>query len=75
VISLMHQEECSQAGYVPIRDYAAIGDCHGAALVSRDGSVDWCCLGRFDAEPVFCHLLDAQKGGLLSVHPEGDYTS
>ena len=70
-----YQEECSQAGYVPIRDYAIIGDCHGAALISRNGSVDWCCLGRFDADPVFCHLLDAQKGGLLSVCPEGDYTS
>jgi len=38
--------------YMPLREYAVIGDCHGAALVSRDGSVDWCCLGRFDAVPV-----------------------
>lgn len=59
--------------YQPIRDYAAIGDCHGAALVSRDGSVDWCCLGRFDADPIFCRLLDAEKGGFFSIQPACPY--
>ncbi len=62
-----------EEAYSPISDYAVIGDCHGAALVSRDGSVDWCCLGRFDADPVFCRLLDARRGGFLSVRPEGAY--
>ncbi len=60
--------------YQPLRDYAVIGDCHGSALVSHDGSVDWCCLGRFDADPVFCRLLDAAKGGFLSIQPDGDST-
>jgi alpha,alpha-trehalase len=55
--------------YEPIRDYAVIGDCHGAALVSRSGSVDWCCLERFDADPVLCRLLDAGRGGYLSIRP------
>ncbi len=55
--------------YQPIGDYALIGDCHGSALVARDGSVDWCCLGRFDADPVFCRILDANRGGFLSVKP------
>ncbi|XSG86677.1 MAG: glycoside hydrolase family 15 protein [Methylohalobius sp. ZOD2] len=55
--------------YVPLRDYALIGDCHGAALVSREGSVDWCTLGRFDADPVFCRILDAAKGGFLEAMP------
>ncbi len=62
-----------EEAYQPIRDYAMIGDCHGSALVSRDGSVDWCCLDRFDADPVFCRILDAQKGGFLSVRPNDSY--
>lgn len=59
--------------YRPIRDYAAIGDCHGGALVSRLGSIDWCCLGRFDADPLFCRLLDADKGGFFSICPADDF--
>jgi GH15 family glucan-1,4-alpha-glucosidase len=55
--------------YRPIRDYALIGDCHGAALVSRDGSIDWCCLRRFDADPIFCRILDARIGGYFSIRP------
>lgn len=61
--------------YRPIRDYAAVGDCHGTALVSRQGSVDWCWLRRFDANPVFCRLLDADQGGHFSIRPEGRFTS
>lgn len=48
--------------YQPIKDYALIGDCHGAALVGTNGSIDWCCLGRFDAEPSLWRLLDINKG-------------
>jgi len=55
----------------PIGDYALIGDCHGSALVSRSGSVDWCCLRRFDSDPVFFRLLDADGGGSWDVHAEG----
>jgi GH15 family glucan-1,4-alpha-glucosidase len=58
--------------YVPIRDYALIGDCHGAALVARDGSIDWCCLGRFDAVPAFWRILDADNGGFFQITPDGD---
>ncbi|HJT32803.1 MAG TPA: glycoside hydrolase family 15 protein [Pirellulales bacterium] len=56
-----------------IRDYAVVGDCHGAALVSRDASVDWCCLGRFDADPVFCRLLDRDRGGYWTICPSEPY--
>jgi len=62
-------------GYRPIADYAAIGDCHGGALVARDGSIDWCCLERFDTDPVFCRLLDAEKGGFLWIRPEEPYSA
>src|SRR5438034_1699723 len=63
----------AERGYRPIADYAAIGDCHGGALVARDGGVDWCALGRFDADPVFCRLLDSRRGGFLDVRPRGDH--
>jgi GH15 family glucan-1,4-alpha-glucosidase len=52
-----------------IGDYALIGDCHAAALVSRQGSIDWCCLPRFDADSCFCHLLDERRGGRFAIAP------
>ena len=60
--------------YRPIGDYALIGDCHAAALVSRDGGIDWATLRRFDADPVFCRLLDAGHGGHWSIRPVGEHT-
>jgi GH15 family glucan-1,4-alpha-glucosidase len=58
--------------YPSIGDYALIGDCHSAALVSRAGSIDWCCLPRFDAGSAFARLLDFERGGHCSVAPAGD---
>ncbi|MDP9402303.1 MAG: DUF5911 domain-containing protein, partial [Actinomycetota bacterium] len=55
-------------------DYALVSDCHSAALVSRDGSVDWCCFHRFDARPVFARLLDWDRGGHFRIAPVGRYT-
>lgn len=60
--------------YAPIADYALIGDCHGCALVGRDGRIDWAALRRFDADPVFCRMLDAQRGGYWSLQPSGVFT-
>jgi GH15 family glucan-1,4-alpha-glucosidase len=57
--------------YKPIADYALIGDCHSAALISRNGSIDWCCLPRFDAGSAFARLLDHDRGGYCSVTPRG----
>ncbi len=60
--------------YPPIADYALIGDCHTAALIARDGSIDWFCPGRFDAPAVFCRLLDDKRGGYLQTAPTVNYS-
>ena len=65
-----------QDTYPPIADYALIGDCHSAGLVSRSASIDWCCLPRFDSASVFGRLLDWDRGGYCRIEPAGDgYTS
>ena len=59
--------------YPPISDYALLSDCHSGALVSKDGSIDWCAFHRFEARPVFARILDWGKGGFFRVAPKGDY--
>lgn len=59
--------------YLPIEDYALLSNCHGCALVARDGSVDWACLERFDSDPVFSRILDRQRGGWFSIRPTGAF--
>jgi GH15 family glucan-1,4-alpha-glucosidase len=54
-----------------IGDYALLGDCHSAALVGRDASIDWACFPRFDAPSVFCKILDDDNGGFFAVNPSG----
>lgn len=55
--------------YQPIEDYAVIGDLHTVALVGKNGSIDWCCIPRFDSPSVFGAILDARKGGYFRIAP------
>ncbi|MFC2047736.1 glycoside hydrolase family 15 protein, partial [Chloroflexota bacterium] len=55
--------------YKPINDYGIIGNMLSAALVGKDGSIDWCCLPRFDSPSVFAVILDDEKGGKFQIRP------
>src|SRR5918911_5234153 len=55
-----------------LEDYALIGDLETAALVSRDGSIDWLCVPRFDSEACFAALLGTPEHGRWLLTPEGE---
>jgi GH15 family glucan-1,4-alpha-glucosidase len=57
--------------YPPLADYGLIGDRGTCALVSRGGSIDWCCLPRFDSGAAFARLLDREDGGHCVIALEG----
>jgi GH15 family glucan-1,4-alpha-glucosidase len=63
------------ARYRPIADYAIIGCTRSAALISKEGSIDWLCWPRFDAPSIFARILDYQHGGFFAIHPSGEFTS
>ena len=57
----------------PIGDYAIVGDCRSAALVSKAGSIDWLCLPRFDSPSIFANLLDPDDGGRFAICPHAPF--
>src|SRR3978361_1819389 len=60
----------SSPGKSRIEDYAMIGDCRTAALVSRNGSIDWLCLPRFDSAACFAALLGEPRHGRWLIAPD-----
>jgi GH15 family glucan-1,4-alpha-glucosidase len=59
--------------YPPINHYGFIADCHSAALVSKTGSIDWCCMPRIDSNSCFGRILDWKNGGYCQVAPASHY--
>ncbi|MFD0798366.1 glycoside hydrolase family 15 protein [Maribacter chungangensis] len=55
-------------------DYGIVGNCKSAALVSKTGSIDWCCLPEFDAASIFAKLLDSKIGGSFGFQVDDAYT-
>src|SRR3954469_23544855 len=55
--------------YQPIEDYGLIGNMHTAALVGRNGSIDWWCSPHFDSPSVFAAILDDDIGGRFQIEP------
>ena len=63
----------NQSSYLPISDYGFIADCHSTALVSRSGSIDWCCMPRIDSGSCFGRILDWDQGGYCEITPTDPY--
>jgi alpha,alpha-trehalase len=51
-------------------DYGVIGNCTSAAMVSKNGWIDWCCLPEFNSSSVFAKILDVNIGGTFGIDCE-----
>src|SRR5690606_18950628 len=56
-----------------IRDYGVIGDGRSAALVAKNGAIEWLCWPRFDSPSIFAAVLDANRGGAWRIAPRGSF--
>ncbi|HEX7028827.1 MAG TPA: trehalase-like domain-containing protein, partial [Gammaproteobacteria bacterium] len=64
----------SPRDYPDIGDYAVIGDTRTAALISKNGSIDWLCLPHFSGPSLFAALLDQSRGGRFAINPRGEFS-
>jgi GH15 family glucan-1,4-alpha-glucosidase len=55
--------------YLPIEDHGLIGNMHTAALVGRNGAIDWLCWPHFDSPTIFASILDDDQGGVFQIEP------
>jgi GH15 family glucan-1,4-alpha-glucosidase len=62
-----------RGAFTPIGEYGLLADCNSAALVNRDGSIDWLCLPRYDSDAIFARILDPD-GGHWSIRPAAEHT-
>ena len=60
--------------WLPLDQYAAVGDGRSVALVGSDGSIDWWCVPNLDSIPFFNRLLAGEDGGRCSISPSGPFT-
>src|SRR5688572_6041529 len=65
-------EAGERGAFKPIGEYGLLADCNSAALVARDGSIDWLCLPRYDSDAIFARILDP-GGGHWSIRPAADH--
>ncbi len=65
--------EDAGVNYPPIAEYAFLSDHAAAALVSKDASVDWCCMPRIDSGSTFGRLLDWERGGFCRIAPTAEH--
>lgn len=63
--------DLSRGQVPPIRDYALLGDAHGAALVNRSGTIDWCAFPHIDSPAFLLRMLDPDQGGFFHLGPVG----
>jgi GH15 family glucan-1,4-alpha-glucosidase len=54
-------------------NYALIGNCTSAALISQDGCIEWCCLPTFDSPSIFAKILDKNRGGEFRIQVSADF--